>query len=81
MTHERFGLRRFGPKPATHPSVGQRCPACEQPLAVGDYTTLIPIGPGDREENRRKAREGRAYNAVAIEVHWACATGEDVDEH
>ena len=69
-------LPKFGPKVAEHPSVGKRCPACKKKFKVGDYTTLVAIGPGDSEENRKKAREGRAYNAVAVEVHWCCATGE-----
>jgi hypothetical protein len=68
--------RRFGPKRADHPSVGQDCPACKKPFAEGDYTTLVMLGPGDDDESREKARLGHAYNAVALEVHYACATGE-----
>ena len=70
--------RRFGPKAPEHPSVGRECPACHVPFAAGDYTTLIALGPGDDPDDQRAAREGRAYNAVASEVHWTCATGEDV---
>lgn len=69
--------RKFGPKTADHFSVGKPCTACHYPFAVGDFTTLIPLGPGAHPEERRKAALGLAYNAVAIEVHWACATGED----
>ena len=68
--------RRFGPKSANHPSVGNACPACSVPFKVGDYTALVSVGPGDDEEEQEKARTGRPYNAVAVEVHWACATGE-----
>lgn len=68
--------RRFGPKAADHPSVGRPCAACQEPFTEGDFTTLILIGPGNNPESRRRAREGQAYNAVAIEVHWACVTGE-----
>ncbi len=68
--------RKFGPKTATHPSVGKECPACQVPFKEGDYTTLIALGPGDNEEAQEKARSGGFYNAVAVEVHWACATGE-----
>jgi hypothetical protein len=32
------------------------------------------VARSDSEE-REKAREGRFYNAVAVEVHWACASG------
>lgn len=77
MTHtDPFtGHRRFGPKKADHPSVGEPCPACKQPFAVGDYTTLVVLGPGGDEEARERAREGRVYNAIAVEAHWACVTG------
>ena len=64
--------RIFGPKAADHPSVGNECPGCHWPLAVGDFTTLIAIGPGDPEEHE-KALAGRAYNAVAVEAHAYCA--------
>lgn len=69
-------LRKFGPKAADHPSIGEDCPACRKPFVVGDYTTLVELGPADSPEEQQKARTGRAYNAVALEVHWACATGE-----
>jgi len=70
-------LRKFGPKTSDHYSIGKPCQACEKPFVVGDYTTLIALGPADDSEQRQKAREGRAFNAVAVEVHWACATGEE----
>jgi hypothetical protein len=69
--------RQFGPKSAGHPSIGEKCPACGTPFKEGDYTTLIPLGPGDDQEAQRLSREGRIYDAVAAEVHWICATGED----
>lgn len=68
--------RKFGPKSADHPSIGAPCGACRQPFAAGDFTTLIALGPGADSEAQEARRNGRAYNAVAIEVHWACATGE-----
>ena len=69
-------LRCFGPKTADHPSVGQKCPACQKPFRPGDFTTLVPVGPGDDPEEQEKCREGRGYIAAAVEVHWSCATGE-----
>jgi len=63
---------KFGPKPADHPSVGEKCKVCGREFREGDYTTLVPLGPGDDEE-RSKAEQGKPYNAVAIEVHWECA--------
>lgn len=71
---------KIGPKPADHPSVGLRCPACGDPLAAGDYIKAITLGPGKDPEARELARTGQPYTAVVIEVHWACATGgDDVD--
>jgi hypothetical protein len=72
-------LRKFGPKTADHPSVGAECKACHQPLKAGDYTTLIPLGPGDDPEEQAKAAAGRPYNSIALEVHWTCATGLGAD--
>ena len=69
-------LQRFGPKMADHPSVGQPCPACRVAFLAGDYTALVMLGPGDDPEAQQRAREGRPYNAVAVEVHYACAGGE-----
>jgi hypothetical protein len=66
-------LRAFGPRSEVYPHDG--CPACGRLFAVGDYTTLIPLGPGDSEEARQKARERRWFNSVAVEVHYVCATG------
>lgn len=69
-------LRKFGPKTPDHPSVGTECPACNRKFEAGDYTTLVTLGPGDDEEAQTRAAEGRPYNAVAVEVHWSCATGD-----
>jgi len=67
-------MRKFGPKTKKHPSIGKLCPACKKPFIEGDYTTLIALGPGDDPEAQRKAKEGKAYNAVAVEVHFSCAS-------
>ena len=69
-------MRQFGPKPADHPSVGRVCEACHKPFKAGDYTTLVPLGPGANLQAQQDARDGRHYTAVALEVHWACATGK-----
>lgn len=68
--------RKFGPKEAGSMGIGELCPGCKMPFKVGDYTTLVTIGPGDSPEEQRNAREGRAYTAVAVEAHWTCVTGE-----
>ena len=70
-------LRMFGPKLARNSSIGDPCPACRTEFKEGDYTTLVTLGPGDDPDAQAYARDGRPYNAVAIEVHWACATGRD----
>ena len=70
-------LIKFGPKPSHHPSIGAECPACHQAFKEGDYTTLIALGPGNNPEVQERAREGRPYNGVAVEVHWSCATGKE----
>lgn len=68
-------LRKFDPLAGDHPLLQQDCPACRQAFTAGDVVTLVTLGPG--EEARRRAREGRPYNAVTAPVHWACATGEE----
>jgi hypothetical protein len=70
-----MSMRCFGPKSADHPSVGKPCPACQVSFVEGDFTTLVSLGPGNNPEEQAKAREGRAYLAVAVEVHWDCSGG------
>lgn len=57
--------------------IGGECRACWRSFKIGDVPTLISLGPGLDKDERAKAHAGRAYNAVAIPVHWACATGSD----
>lgn len=68
-------MRAFGPKSADHPSVGNTCEACGEDFKAGDYTTLAVLGPGSDPEEQEKARDGRPYNAIAVEIHWSCGTG------
>lgn len=70
-------LRKFSPLPKEHPLIGDICQACQQPFKEGDITTLVALGPGDDPKAREYCREGNTYNAVAIPIHWACATGEE----
>lgn len=66
-------MNKYGPKKADHPSIGEPCPACHRVFKEGDYTTLVPIGPGEDPENQERMRQNKPYNAVALEVHWSCA--------
>jgi|GEM_PF-3404492 len=71
--------RKYPPLKSDHPFVRgpQQCAGCGQPFEAGDVTTLVMIGPGGSEESRKRAREGRAYNAIARPAHYACVTGEE----
>lgn len=79
-------MRKFNPLKADHPLIQDNiiCQACSKPFKEGESTTLVPLGPGADLEAQEQARKGRAYNAVALPVHWACATGyqncEGLDE-
>lgn len=66
-------MRQFGPKINDHPSIGEPCPVCGVPFKAGDYTALETTHAADPEE-AKKAQAGRAFTAVAIEVHWDCRT-------
>ena len=70
-------LHKFGPKSADHFAVGKPCPACQILFKAGDYTTLVPLGPGDDPKQQEKAAQGRSYIAVATEVHWECSGGKE----
>ena len=81
MTTKLSDLKMMGPLIEDHPLItdGDVCPACKKPFKHKDYVTLIALGPGGNIESRQKAREGRAYNAIAQPVHWACATGYECE--
>lgn len=71
-------LRRLGPRDARR--INQpptSCAACQNEFVAGDFTALFALGPGIYKEERERARNNRVYNAVAVEVHWSCATGEE----
>lgn len=69
-------VRRFEPLKSEHPLVGNApCPVCQLPFCAGEFTCIVPLGPGESEEERGKARARRCYNAVGIIAHFACVTG------
>ncbi len=67
-------MRQYGPYTASA-AEGRSCAACKKAFKAGDYTALVALGPGRDPEAQELAREGRPYSAVAIEVHFICATG------
>lgn len=72
-------MRKFGPKKELYGDE-KPCPACGKAFVIGDYSTLIVLGPGDDEDERKKRDEGRPYNAICVEVHWDCARRDSGDE-
>ena len=72
-------MRKMGPLSKDHPIIADKieCPACKKVFTAGDYLTLIALGPGESEEARAKAQDGKPYNAVAAPVHWLCAGGSN----
>ena len=68
--------KKLGPMNSGDPSIGHPCHACGKAFMDGDYTTMVVLGPGEDPTEQVKCRQGLTYNAVAVEVHWECATGE-----
>lgn len=68
---------QHGPAMADQRAVGQPCPACRVPLAANDWVAVLPLGPGPDPQARVNARAGMPYQAVVIEIHWACHTGDE----
>lgn len=77
VTPPRDRPRAFGPLGHGHPAVTRHetCAACGAILRAGDRVALVPVGPGADREERAKAWAGETYDAVAVFVHYACATG------
>jgi hypothetical protein len=76
MGKQKITLRKYPPLQSENPLIGQECLACFVEFVEGDILTLVPIGPGDNKEERAKCYAGQAYNAQALILHWACATGD-----
>jgi hypothetical protein len=68
---------QYGPRPVSPSEVGQPCAACLGLLADGDTVAVRPLGPGGDAQARANARAGLPYAAATIELHWACATGDE----
>jgi hypothetical protein len=67
------------PLAADHPLVLDThvCAACGTSFLTGEVTTIIVLGPGEDRESQEAARDGRAYTAQGVVVHYQCATGVD----
>lgn len=65
------------PAPVSDSEIGVPCPACLVPLATGDMVAVLLLGPGADPVARAAALAGEAYDAVAVEMHWACRTGDE----
>jgi hypothetical protein len=70
-------MRKFEPLTKGDRMLDLVCPGCGHKFQLGDVPALVAIGPGVDTEARARAREGRPYNAVAVPVHWACASGNE----
>lgn len=70
------GIPKIGPKDVRHPTIGGICLLCQETFAAGDYTTILPLGPGGDHESRTLCKAGQPYEGIGVEVHWTCATGE-----
>jgi hypothetical protein len=68
---------QFGPQPITSSEIGEPCLACGGTLDPGDMVAVRPLGPGSNPQARANARAGLPFEAVTIELHWACATGDE----
>jgi hypothetical protein len=69
-------MEKLGPKKPDDETMGKPCEACGKPFAEGDFTTFVVLGPGDDATQQLRCRMGYTYTGVAVELHWACATGE-----
>ena len=72
---EAFTPRKFAPKEQDTPE--DECPVCGCSFEAGEHVTLIPLGPGTDPVARQAARQGGWFNAIAIEAHWSCVTGDE----
>lgn len=69
------GLPKIGPKDIGHFTVGGVCLLCQDSYRVGDYTTILPLGPGSDPASRTLCKADEPYEGIGVEVHWICATG------
>lgn len=66
---------KIGPLELDSPALGKKCRACKVKFMPGDFVALVSLGPGKDPDARERARAGRPFSAVALPIHYACATG------
>lgn len=66
-----------GARDVSPSEIGEMCVACDVALRAGDKVAVIKLGPGPDPSARDDARNGRPYDSLAMEIHWACATGDE----
>lgn len=71
---------KAGPAEVSPWEIGTPCVACKELLADGDFVAILPLGPGRNPAARLNARSGFPYDALTIELHWACRTGDETYE-
>lgn len=57
-----------------HTLIGQICYVCGKSFDTVKPICLVPLGPDADEEAQEAAKKGKMYNAVAIPLHYHCAT-------
>ncbi len=75
--------RLSGPFVVSHDSnlTAVACLACGVEFRITDSFALIALGPGPDAVEQEAARSGDQYSAVAVAVHWLCATGYETVFH
>lgn len=73
-------LECFGPKTINDSSIGKLCVVCDEEIKVGDYTTLLSLGPGKDKIMRERAASQQSFKPVVKEAHWACTLGQVLED-
>lgn len=65
-----------GPSTVSPSEIGVPCPACGVALGANDKVAVLVLGPGADPTARAACLAGEPYAGVAVELHWACRTGD-----
>lgn len=64
------------PTDVSESEIGEPCPACGALLEQGDKVAVLILGPGADPAARAAFLAGQQGTVVAVELHWACRTGD-----